>query len=142
MDLHLSAVTGLTVTARIYTMAGATVGSSFSVPEISTTGEYAANMPGGVSAGEYLVVFSASGEKIGSGVISWDGTKEVDTLEFLAKVVRNKRTVLKVGNVWTLIVYDDNGTTPILSKPLKDILGSEITDLIAGVMATEEKSSV
>lgn len=142
MNLHLSAVTGLAVTARLYTMAGATVGSSFSVPEVSTTGEYAANMPGGVSAGEYLVVFSASGEKIGSGVIVWDGAKEVDTLEFLAKVVRNKRTVAKSGDTWWLIVYDDNGTTPILSKPLKDILGAEITDLVAGVMATEEESSV
>jgi hypothetical protein len=56
---------------------------------------------------------------------------------FLLKMIRNVKKVEKVDNVWTLVVYDDNGTTPILSKPLKDADGNDISDLAAGVLAQE-----
>jgi hypothetical protein len=61
---------------------------------------------------------------------------------FLQQTITNKREVKKVGSTWNLIIYDDDGTTPILSKPLKDFTGAEIADLADGVLAIEEASSV
>jgi len=65
-----------------------------------------------------------------------------DDVDFLRKVLRNRRGIQKLGGVWTLLVYDDDGETPILSKTLKDYLLKDIADLAAGVMALEEASSV
>jgi hypothetical protein len=61
---------------------------------------------------------------------------------FMTKILVNKREIKKVGDDWTLFVYDDNGTTPILSKVLKDVTGAQIADLSGGVLAKEEASSV
>jgi hypothetical protein len=69
-------------------------------------------------------------------------TSMITTIEFLLKSIKNKREVKRVGAVWTLFIYDNDGVTPILSKPLKDITLSEIADLAAGVMASELASSV
>lgn len=140
-DLNLSAITGLTVTAQIF-LAGVSVGSSFPVPEIGLTGEYSADMPDSTPAGEYLVIFYSGAEKIGAGWIVWDGGAEVDQLSFLEKVVKNKRQIKKVGSVYNLFVYDDDGVTPIMQKELKDILGQDIADLVGGVLASEGASSV
>ena len=56
---------------------------------------------------------------------------------FLEKIVNNKREIAKNGDVWELIVYDDDDITPILTKTLKDSYGNNITDLAAGVLAVE-----
>ena len=61
---------------------------------------------------------------------------------FLQKIVSNKRAVEKEGTDWVLVIYDDDGTTPILTKVLKDKTGSPISDLASGVLAAEEASSV
>jgi hypothetical protein len=61
---------------------------------------------------------------------------------FMVKVLVNKREIKKVGDTWTLFVYDDDGATPILSKALKDISGAQIADLAAGLLAQEEASDV
>lgn len=42
----------------------------------------------------------------------------------------------------TLVVYDNDGTTPILQKELKDPFGNAISDLASGILAREEASSV
>ena len=65
-----------------------------------------------------------------------------DDVDFMLKILRNRRGIQKIEGVWTLLVYDDDGETPILSKALKDYLLNDITDLAAGVMAMEEASSV
>lgn len=75
-DLNLSADTGLTVTAQLFNNATA-VGLPIACTAIGTTGEYFANVPGGTAAGKYLAVFFAGTTKLASGVIEWDGTKEV-----------------------------------------------------------------
>lgn len=62
-----------------------------------------------------------------------------EMIEFLQKVVKNKRAITSDKN---LVVYDDNGTTPILSKALADKDGGEISDLASGVLAQEAASSV
>lgn len=60
-------------------------------------------------------------------------------IEFLTKIVKNKREITADKN---LVVYDDNGTTPILHKALADKDGGAIADLASGVLASEGKSSV
>jgi hypothetical protein len=71
---------------------------------------------------------------------------KIDTIDtgvaLMDKVVSNKREVKKGGGEWTLIIYDDDGTTPLRSKALKDFSGAEIADLANGVLAIEEASSV
>lgn len=75
-DLNLSAVPGLSITAQLF-LAGAAYGDSINVPEIGVTGEYAVDVPPGAEAGEYLVVFYSSGQKIGAGSLLWNGTAEI-----------------------------------------------------------------
>jgi len=60
----------------------------------------------------------------------------------ILKILKNKRTVQKVGSEWKLTIYDDDGSTPILDKVLKDVAGSNINDLVAGAIAQELASSV
>lgn len=64
------------------------------------------------------------------------------TALILLKVVKNKKELKKVSSVWTLIIYDDDGTTPILNKDLKDVDGNNITDITAGALAKELASNV
>lgn len=70
------------------------------------------------------------------------GTQLINDILFLSKTLKNKRDVKKVGATWTLVIYDDDGTTPIISKALKDFSGAEIADLSSGVLAAEGASSV
>lgn len=67
-------VTGLTVTAQLYT-AGAASGTPISCPEIGASGVYSGTMEG--AAATYGVSFLAGGIIRGYGQIVWDGTAEV-----------------------------------------------------------------
>jgi len=67
-------VSGLTVTAQLYT-AGAASGAAISCAEIGTTGIYTGNMTG--SAATYGVAFLAGGVLRNYGEIVWDGSAEV-----------------------------------------------------------------
>jgi len=62
---------------------------------------------------------------------------EMSGIIYMLKTLKNKREVKKAGSVWTLFVYDDDGTTPIMSKDIKDVTGQDIADLAAGVLAQE-----
>lgn len=64
-----------------------------------------------------------------------------DTMQMI-KVIKNKKELKKNGAVWELIIYDDDNITPILNKTIKDKDGNNITDLEAGTLAQEIKSSV
>ena len=72
----------------------------------------------------------------------YDDDTTFTKLKYQDKILKNKREVKKTGSVWQIIVYDDDGVTPILTKDLKDYAGADITDLPAGVMAIEEATSV
>lgn len=61
---------------------------------------------------------------------------------FMLKVIKNKKAIAKTGLVWELIIYDDDDTTPIMNKALKDMDGNNITDLEAGTLAQEIASSI
>ena len=78
MNLN-NGITGLTVTARLYS--GSTqIGSTISMTEVSgALGRYTGSMPT-TAAGVYGVLFYAAGAQIGSGKIEWNGTNEVTAL--------------------------------------------------------------
>lgn len=71
-----------------------------------------------------------------------DAIELSSTTIFLLKVVTNKKAIVKVDGSWFLKIYDDNGTTEILSKALKDKDGYDISDLAAGILARELENSV
>lgn len=77
-------------------------------------------------------------DRILSDSTAFDGAD----ITYMNKIIRNKKVLSKSGSVWSLIIYDDDDTTPILSKEIKDKDGSDITDLAAGVLAQELKSGV
>jgi hypothetical protein len=67
----------------------------------------------------------------------------IDTISmYQMKILDNKRILVKVGSTWYLRVFDDNGTTIIQDKALKDVAGAEITDIEAGALAQEYANSV
>jgi hypothetical protein len=74
--------------------------------------------------------------------IQTDTTTLKANTTFMTKVVKNRREVSKVGDSWYLYVYDDDGTTPIITKKLVDKDATDIDDLISGVLAAEDASSV
>lgn len=100
------------------------------------------------SADTVLVLGAERGIVSGSGVTSGDITDianavwdDVDAV-FMLKVIKNKRALVKNGSTWELIVYDDDDTTPIMNKEIKDKSGNDITDLVAGTLAQELANSV
>lgn len=72
----------------------------------------------------------------------WAATTIEGDVLYLLKSLKNKKSLVKAGSVWQLIIYDDDDTTPILTKDLKDKDGNDITDLEAGTLAEELASSV
>jgi hypothetical protein len=60
----------------------------------------------------------------------------------MRKTIYNKKSLVKNGSIWELIIYDNDNITPILNKALKDKNGNNITDLVAGILAEELQSSV
>jgi hypothetical protein len=75
-DITLSAITGITPTVQLY-LEETAVGTPITMTQIGTTGEYYCNMPADSYAGTYLVVFNNGSEKLTSGVLFWDGEKEI-----------------------------------------------------------------
>jgi hypothetical protein len=61
---------------------------------------------------------------------------------FADKVLRNSKLLEKAGSTWYVNIYDDDGVTMLLSKPLKDFMQQEISDLAEGVLASEMASVI
>jgi hypothetical protein len=61
----------------------------------------------------------------------------LDEIAVLKKYAANKKALVKTGAVWSLVIYDDDGTTPLLTKALADKDGNTITDPAAGTIARE-----
>lgn len=75
-ELNIFLKTGLTVVADI--VSGISVISQdVSLFERGSTGHYYANMPSGIAAGNYLVIFKSASKIVGSGSIAWDGSSEI-----------------------------------------------------------------
>lgn len=62
--------------------------------------------------------------------------------EYQKKIINNKKELKKNGSVWELVIYDDNGTTELLNKEMKDSNGDNISDLAAGVLAAEMANTI
>lgn len=78
-EIYINAVQGLVVTLQLY-QGSSTVGSPFSAIEIGATGIYVASVPGGVALGIYMVLAMAGDERLGSGLLYWNGEKEVTSM--------------------------------------------------------------
>jgi hypothetical protein len=110
-------------------------------PFADTTGDYTVRI-------NYQQPVQALTVTAGSGVLPSDVTDITTSVWaaaqalFLNKVINNKREIKKTSGVWYLIVYDDDDTTPIVTKALKDVDGNNISDLTAGLLASEGPSSV
>jgi hypothetical protein len=63
-------------------------------------------------------------------------------LTFLQKVIKNRKQIVLDTGVYYLIVYDDNSTTPIMRKALKDIAAADIAAPASGVIVSETKTTV
>ena len=131
-ELNIILITGLTVSAELYQ--GNTLSLTVNLAERWTSGHYfnSTNITGLV-AGNYLVDFRSLGASVGSGYLYWDGTKEllnkVDTdVALMRKLTTNTSKIDELTN--RLIVYDDDGTTPILQFSTKDSNGVDSTEQI------------
>lgn len=80
-EIYISAITGLTPSCQLYS-GSSTVGSPFNATEIGTTGIYLASVPNGVAFGIYMVLATAGEERLGSGLLYWNGTQEITPIEY------------------------------------------------------------
>jgi hypothetical protein len=131
-ELNILLTTGLTVSAELYQ--GNTLSLTVNLAERGASGHYfnSTNITG-LAAGNYLVDFRSLGASVGSGYLYWDGTKEllnkVDTdVALMRKLTTNTAKIDELTN--RLIVYDDDGTTPILQFSTKNADGVDSTDQI------------
>ena len=125
--------TGLTVVARVYNSSGVQVGSDVATTEVGSLAIYGGDMPV-AAAGNYGVRFFSDTLLLGQSEISWDGAAErtilsldavetkVDTAIAQATLARKHLTNRDKINdtAKTLIRYDDDGTTPLVTFDLKD----------------------
>lgn len=63
-------------------------------------------------------------------------------MTFVKKTIKNRKTLSAVGSVYSLNIFDDDDSTPILTKVIKDVSGADITTLAVGTIAKELKTSV
>lgn len=101
-----------------------------------------------IATGVSVVPSNSAGLQVystGSGLSVDQDTKLTNINSISAyqfKILDNKRILIKAGSTWYLRVFDDNGTTVIQDKALKDVAGNEITDIEAGALAQEYANSV
>ena len=110
-----STETGLTITAKVYTLLGVQVGSDVTCTEVGTLGYYLGDMPS-AGAGDYLVRFFSGATFKGEEVISWDGTERI-TLETLAGQID--------------AVLSDIADTDTLVSALNDLTPQQVRDAMA-----------
>jgi hypothetical protein len=75
-DINLSSGAGKTVFAQLYD-SGTPVGPEILLTEIGQLGEYYGDVEPGTDPGKYVVVFLSDGAKLTSGMLEWDGEKEI-----------------------------------------------------------------
>ena len=75
-ELTAIARTGLTLTATL-SKSGIVVASSIAMTETSVSGYYIGSMPA-LALGSYAVLVISAGIIVASGMIDWDGTREIN----------------------------------------------------------------
>ena len=100
-----------------------------------------------ITAGNIVVrgIGELEDSSTGTATVDTDGLigrDLVNDITYLRQIIDNKKSLVKTGSVWQLLIYDNDGIDPILVKDLKDKDGNNITDIAAGVLAQELKTSV
>lgn len=116
--LHLDPVqTGLTVVARLFANETQT-GLDIPLTEGAILGIYFGDMPS-VAANVYAVRFidTNTDELLALGEITWNGTKEITDLDMdlVRKLIGNRYNITSTQ----LIIYEDDGTTPLATFNLE-----------------------
>jgi hypothetical protein len=78
-DINLSAPSGMQVMAKLYA-GDVQVGDSIAMQEVTGLGEYFASVPANTPRNKYVVVFFEGLKKLTSGLLFWDGEKEVNLI--------------------------------------------------------------
>lgn len=141
-DIYLSAMTGLSPTAQLYLNEIAT-GSPVAMTEIPSTGEYYGSVPGGTAAGKYLVILTNGSTKLGSGVLIWDGTKEIVHADLAG--VATAAQVTALGSPLQTSSYVAPANTDIAAiKAKTDILvnGPSLSQIEGSTVLAKEASVV
>lgn len=139
-------ISGELVPYAIGHMEGSTVDDSVLTPnQIAATvwGSAAAEFNDAGTMGNKLNTASSGGvdlDALAEAVWEYQSAEDLtEMIAFLQKIVKNKREITSTKD---LIVYDNDGITPILNKALSDKDGAAIADLATGVLAREAATSV
>lgn len=139
-------ISGELVPYAIGHMEGSTVDDSVLTPnQIAATvwGSAASEFNDTGTMGNKLNTASSGGvdlDALAEAVWEYQSAEDLtEMIAFLQKIVKNKREITTAKE---LVVYDDDDTTPILSKALSDKAGGPIAELASGVLAREAASSV
>lgn len=123
----------------LYLEKGVLIDEAGGDPWIPTLGTYTVNVRDAIPS-------DARTNEVGtSGLTPEESTKltRIDTsVAYQIKIIDNRRILIKEGLTWYSRVFDDNDSTVIQNKALKDPLGNDIDDLTAGILAQELKSIV
>lgn len=77
---------------------------------------------------EYTVVDATAGGSDSDLLLVIDSVAQQQDVELLRKYATNRLDV-SGGNPGTMILYDDNGTTPLRTHPLRDASGGAVTNV-------------
>ena len=114
---------GLTVTAKIYGN-GSQVGSNISCIESPTVpGYYTGTVPGSVTAGKYIVGFYNNNSLIGSGILDWDGTEEID----IESLVNELHMLEGLHNNNPLVVTQTTRTAGGINQSISTNINGDVT---------------
>jgi len=119
-----SSYDGATITAKVKTSNG----TATQTIELTQQADYffTGNLSS-LAAGSYSVVFFDENDTlVGSGTLYWNGTREI-TLGDLDHVRKGLYNNMKVEDN-QLIIYDDDGTTPLDTFNLFDLAGDPTSD--------------
>lgn len=85
---------------------------------------------------------------VGSGLSAEQATElttAATNSTYQNKIINGVKEIKEEAGIWYLIIYDTgeiSGGAEVLRKPLKDKDGNDISDLVAGTLATELENSV
>lgn len=98
------------------------VGATMSTVTLTNRGDsFFSGSVGTLAAGEYTVTFKADSVIVGAGELFWNGTEEIsiEIVDTIRKALLNNMKVLNDQ----LIIYDDDGVTPVYTYNLFNLAG-------------------
>jgi len=123
--------TGLTVTAKVYTLLGVQIGSTVSCSEAGSTGLYKGNMPS-ASQAVYRISFEAGTKHLGTYEMAWDGSAERDVFDLATATA-----TASLQNTANGILVDTGTTLDSKLDALHNLSSSDITAAVPTVAAIQ-----